>query len=277
MTRLIVNADDFGMTAGINRAVLELHNAGVLTSATLMARAAATEEAIAMAQATPSLGVGCHVVLVDGEPVSDLPSPLAPGGHFHPTLGAFLRALFAGGIPEEHIEAEARAQIQFLQSRGVKLSHIDAHKHTHMFPRVLRPLLRAAKSCGIRAVRNPFEPQWSIAATPGAPLVRRAEVRLLRVFESRFRRVVAEEGFVTTHGAIGVLATGTLDAATVASLLRAAPVDGTYELVTHPGYNDADLARVRTRLRQSRNTEREALMCLREISHVELMSFAALD
>lgn len=265
------------MTTGINRAVLELHNAGVLTSATLMARAAATDEATAMAQATPSLGVGCHVVLVDGEPVSDLPSSLVPGGHFHPTLGPFLRALFAGRIPEEDIEAEARAQIQFLQSRGVKLIHIDAHKHTHMFPRVLRPLLRAAKSCGIRAVRNPFEPQWSIAATPGAPFVRRAEVRLLRLLESRFRRMVAEEGFVTTDGAIGVLATGTLDEAALASLVRSAPANGTFELVTHPGYNDADLARVRTRLRQSRNTEREALMCLREISHVELMSFAALE
>lgn len=277
MTRLIVNADDFGMTAGINRAVLELHNAGVLTSATLMARAAATEEAIGMAQATPSLGVGCHVVLVDGEPVSALPSTLAPAGSFHPTLGAFLRALFTGNMREGDIEIEARAQIQFLQSRGVKLTHIDAHKHTHMFPRVLRPLLRAAKSCGIRAVRNPFEPQWSIAATPGAPFVRRAEVRLLRFFEASFRRTVAEEGFVTADGAIGVLATGTLDAATVASLLRRVPGSGTYELVTHPGYNDADLARVRTRLRQSRNTEREALKCVREFSHVDLMSFASLE
>ena len=70
-----MNADDFGLTAGVNRAVVELHQAGVLTSATLMARAAATDEAIALGLANPTLGVGCHVVLVDGEPVSPARTP----------------------------------------------------------------------------------------------------------------------------------------------------------------------------------------------------------
>jgi chitin disaccharide deacetylase len=139
-------------------------------------------------------------------------------------------------------------------------------------------VLRAARSCGIRAVRNPFEPAWSVRSTPSAPLTRRLQVRLLRVLERRFRRIVAEEGFVTTEGAIGVLATGTLDAGSVAGLVRAMPQDGKiYELVTHPGYNDADLARVSTRLRQSRETEREALLGLREAPNLELISFAGLQ
>ena len=90
-----MNADDFGVTAGVNRAVMELHAAGVLTSATLMARAAATSEAVNMARATPSLGVGCHVVLVDGDPVlpcKEIPSLVDPRtGRFHATLGAFLQ------------------------------------------------------------------------------------------------------------------------------------------------------------------------------------------
>lgn len=281
VTRLIVNADDFGMTSGINRAILELHSAGMLTSATLMARAAATDEAIEIALATPTLGVGCHVVLVDGDPIlpdMQLPALTDPRtGHFHATLGTFLQRLIGGGIRSSEIEAEARAQIQHLQSRGLQLTHVDAHKHTHMFPRVLHPLLRAARTCGIRAVRNPFEPQWSIAATPGAPLVRRIEVRLLRLLESHFRRIVTEEGFTTTDGSLGVLATGTLDANSIASLLRAAPAHGTYELVTHPGYNDAELATVRTRLRQSREAEREALLALRQFPDVELISFTTLQ
>jgi predicted glycoside hydrolase/deacetylase ChbG (UPF0249 family) len=67
--RLIVNADDFGLTSGVNRAIIELHAAGLVTSTSLMARTAATGEAIELARATASLGVGCHVVLVDGEPV----------------------------------------------------------------------------------------------------------------------------------------------------------------------------------------------------------------
>jgi chitin disaccharide deacetylase len=280
VTRLIVNADDFGLTRGVNRAILELHQAGVLTSATLMARAAATEEAIEIAKTTPSLGVGCHVVLVDGDPIqpaAQLPTLAHQAtGRFHPKLGDFLRRVLSGRINAGEIEIEASAQIQSLQSRGVHLSHIDTHKHTHMFPRVLRPVLRAARSCGIHAVRNPFEPAWSVAATPGAPLVRRVQVGLLRRLESTFRRIVAEEGFLTTDGSIGVLATGTLDADALSSLLRALPGDGTYELVTHPGYNDADLAQANTRLLASRETEHDALLALRGSHTLELISFAAL-
>jgi hypothetical protein len=135
-------------------------------------------------------------------------------------------------------------------------------------------VLRAARKAGISTVRNPFEPAWSLHATPHSPLLRRTQVTLLRRLEPAFRRIVAEEGFTTTDGAIGVLATGSLDAATVASLLRQLP-PGTWELVAHPGYNDADLARIPTRLRASRDTERQALEQLRQFQNVELVSFAA--
>ena len=279
MGRLILNADDFGLTAGVNRAIIELHQAGALTSATLMARAAATEEAIQIARSAPSLGVGCHVVLVDGEPAmpaQDLPTLADPRtGRLHPTLGAFLTRLFAGRIRSAEIEAETAAQIASLQSRGLRLTHIDTHKHTHVFPVVLRPLLRAAKAAGIRAIRNPFEPAWSLRATPGAPWIRRTEVSLLRLFEPAFRRIVAEGGFSTTNGAIGVLATGTLNASTVNALLRNLP-PGTWELVSHPGYNDADLARAHTRLLASRETEREALTSIDLGNQFELIDFSRL-
>jgi hopanoid biosynthesis associated protein HpnK len=280
VSRLIVNADDFGLTAGVNRAIIELHRAGVLTSATLMARAAATQEAIELALSTPSLGVGCHVVLVDGEPVlppQQLPTLMdSRKGRFHPALSAFLMRLFTGRIRASEIEAEAAAQIALLQSRGLRLTHIDTHKHTHMFPAVLRPVLRAAQAAGIRAVRNPFEPAWSVKATANSPWMRRAQVSLLRSgLEASFRRIAAEEGFATTDGAIGVLATGTLQAATLASLLRKIP-EGTWELVTHPGYYDDDLNQVKTRLKASRETEREALFVLQQRDEIELISFAEL-
>jgi hopanoid biosynthesis associated protein HpnK len=276
--RLIVNADDFGLTRGVNRAIVELHHAGLLTSATLMARAAATEDAIAVAQATPSLGVGCHIVLVDGDPVlpaSQIRSLMdRKTGQFLPTPGAFLQRLVLGNIDFTEVQAECVAQIALLQSSGVQLTHIDTHKHMHMFPAVLRPILNAAHTAGIHAVRNPYEPAWSARATPGAPLTRRMQVGALRLLASVFRRVVVEHGFTTTDGAVGVLATGTLDAATLTSLLQQMP-EGRFELVTHPGYNDADLARVRTRLRDSRETERAALKALRQFTQIELISFAA--
>jgi hopanoid biosynthesis associated protein HpnK len=280
VSRLIVNADDFGLTAGVNRAIMELHRAGVLMSTTLMAKAAATEDAIELALGAASLGVGCHIVLVDGEPllgageISTLVDERT--GRFRATQGAFLRRLLARRVRAAEIEAEASAQIALLQSRGLRLTHIDTHKHTHLFPAVLRPVLRAARAAGIRAVRNPFEPAWSLRATPGAGWIRRVEISLLRRFEPAFRRMVAEEGFTTTDGAIGVLATGTLDSKTVRSLLRHMPA-GTWELVTHPGYNDADLARAGTRLLASRETELEALMSLGKTPGFEPISFAGLD
>jgi hopanoid biosynthesis associated protein HpnK len=278
--RLIVNADDFGLTAGVNRAVAELHNAGVLTSATLMARAGATSEAVNLALLTPTLGVGCHIVLADGEPVlapREIPTLVdQKTGRFPQTLSAFLSRLFTGRIATEEIEAEATAQIDLLKSQGLKLTHVDSHKHTHMFPAVLRPVLRAARAAGIRAVRNPFEPAWAVHATAGAKLARCFEVSLLRKMESYCRNIIAQAGFATTEGTIAVVGTGVMTAATVRSLLSAMP-GGTWELVTHPGYNDADLAKVRTRLRASRDAERQALLAIGEFPQIELTSFGGLE
>lgn len=274
-----MNADDFGLTPGVNRAIVELHQEGVLTSTTLMAAASATGEAIALARANPGLGVGCHVVLVDGEPLlprEQVPSLIdADTGRFPPKLTTFLRRLFTGRIRTAEIEAEAAAQMAWLKNQGLRLTHIDTHKHTHMFPPVLRPVLRAARAAGIGAVRNPFEPEWAIRATPRAGLVRSAEVMALRRFGPYFRRVLKEEGFVSTDGTIAVAATGVVNADTVRALLKKLP-EGTWELVTHPGYNDADLDKVRTRLRASREIERKALGVIREFEGIELVSFAGL-
>jgi hopanoid biosynthesis associated protein HpnK len=278
--RLIVNADDFGLTPGVNRAIIELHAAGLVTSTSLMARAGATDEAIELARATPSLGVGCHVVLVDGEPVlppEKIPSLVdARTGHFPNSLTTFLLRFFTGRLRAEEIEAEVAAQISLLQQRGVRLTHIDTHKHAHIFSAVLRPVLRAARAAGIRAVRHPFEPEWAVRAAIGAPLARVVQIAALRPLAPRSQQIIAQEGFITTDGTIAVAGTGTLDAATLRSLLEQLPA-GTWELVTHPGYNDADLARVRTRLRASRDVERLALAAIPEVPGIELISFAELE
>jgi len=263
--RLIVNADDFGLTRGINRAVAELHAAGALTSATLMANGAAFDDSVSIARANPSLGVGCHIVLTDGEPVcppESIPTLIGSDGRtFRPKLVKFLQALIAGRVRAEDIAREAAAQIEKLQRVGINITHLDTHKHTHLFPMVARPLLEVAERVGIRAVRNPFEPDWNrTLGHGGAP--RRLAVRALTLLRPAFESIpqINSNAVRTTAGTVAISATGSLDADTLGELLHALPEAGDFELCCHPGYNDAELDRVATRLRAHRDVERETLM-----------------
>jgi len=280
MKRLIINADDFGVTKGVNRAIQQLGAGGHLTSATMMAVPAERSNAFDFAHKASPLRFGCHVVLVDGEPAlpsAELPTLTEPRtGRFRLSLGKFVRDLYLGRIRATEIEAEADAQITRLLSLGLPLTHFDTHKHTHIFPRVLEPILQAATRHGIHAVRNPFEPRWSLDATRGAPVGRERQIRFLNRFRPKFDKLVAQFGLATTDGAVGVLATGTLDALTLAALLRAIP-DGTWELVTHPGYNDDKLAATGTRLLSSRDQERAALIHAAMPRDIKLIHFGDLS
>jgi len=258
-----VNADDFGLTAGVNRAIIEGNHSGIVTSATLMANAKATDAAIDLARTQPSLKTGCHVVLIDGVPLaSNLPSLTDGSPRFRSSLKQFALAATRGQIAADEIQREVEAQIRKLQSCGVTITHVDSHKHTHMFPCVLRPMLRAAKACGIRAVRNPFEPlkSWPAGMVLGSPglWLRLAGVMGFQIFAAEFRRALKEEGMVSTHGTVGIAVTGMLDQKRLLGILEALP-EGTWELVCHPGYSDPDLQAAGTRLTQSREVELSAL------------------
>lgn len=265
--RLIVNADDFGYTSGVNRAIFEAHTSGIVTSATLMATGRAFSEAVEMAKAAPRLSVGCHVVLIDGEtvsPASGISSLASANGtpRFGDDLKSFAVRGLAGRIKAGEIEMEARAQIQKLQAAGVSVSHFDTHKHTHLFPSILRPLLRAATTCGVRALRNPFGPRLplrssDLLARPNL-WTRFVEMQALSFFAAKFCTTVDREGFVTPNGTLGIEVTGTLDETLFRAISQSVP-EGTWEFVCHPGYNDADLQNARTRLRESREIELRVL------------------
>ena len=288
MRRLIINADDFGLTAGVNRAIVECHRAGSVASATLMANSAEFARAVDLARAHPKLGVGCHVTLVDGEPLSpaaQVGSLLLPGTQsFRLSAADFARAAVRKQIAPQDIATEAAAQIRKLQDAGVKVTHIDTHKHTHIFPVALQALLAVAKDLGISAIRNPFAPlhvitKKTIAKQP-ALWLRYIQVKMLSRYAPGFRRAVKDAGLRTTDGAFGVIATGILDEKLFHAILDSIP-DGTWELVCHPGYNDESLQGVRTRLRESRVVERNVLTQpnLRDEFRqrgIELISFADL-
>lgn len=262
--RLIVNADDCGLTRGINRSVGELHRARVLTSTTLMAGGAAFADALTTLSSHPTLGVGCHLVFVDGIPVSDRNTitTLVDGirGTFRQSFSTFLSAAILGSIAEDDLVQEGTAQVERLQAVGVSVTHLDTHKHTHLVPLVTRSLLRIAERCGVGAIRNPFEPSWSLALGHGG-VTRRASIRLLSAgFRTTFRALMkANQHIYTTDGSIGVAATGRLTQRALGEMLTAIPDSGTWELVVHPGYDDAELAATRTRLRASREVEQVAL------------------
>ncbi len=268
MRRLIVNADDFGFTAGINRAIVEAHTRGIVTSSTLMANGPAFDDAVRMAKTVPRLSLGCHVVLIDGEPVLDaerlpsITSTHSDAAHFRDGLKSFAARALTGRLDPGEIEAEVGAQIRKLQSAGLNVSHVDTHKHTHLFPAVLGPLLRAARACGIRAIRNPFGPRKplnssELLARPSL-WTRYAEVRILRALAAKFRDAARREDFVTPDGTLGIVVTGALDEKIFRAIAAAIP-HGTWEFVCHPGYNDNDLQSARTRLRRSRETELRVL------------------
>jgi chitin disaccharide deacetylase len=262
--RLIINADDFGLTLGVNRAIAELHQARAVTSATLMATGAAFDDAVAIAHANPTLGVGCHIVLTDGTPVSPpktIPTLIGSDGkNFRPSLIDFIQALLRGAISQDDIEREAVAQVQKLQCAGINVTHLDTHKHTHLFPPVARPLLRIAERCSIRAIRHPFEQAWSLALGHGNR-IRRLQVKLLGRLKTHFKHQpqIHDAHVLTTDGTIGISATGNLYTETLHQILHAMPAEGTFELCCHPGYNDSDLDRITTRLRTHRDIERNAL------------------
>jgi hopanoid biosynthesis associated protein HpnK len=278
--RLIVNADDFGLTSGVNRGIVEAHERGIVTSATLMACGAKFQEAVDLASRTPQLSVGCHVLLVDASPVLELQkvSSLAFANSgtpkFRDSLVDFACRAAARRLNEDEIEAEIMAQIRKLQTAGIKISHLDSHKHTHMFPAVFRPMLRAANKCGVPAVRNPFEPLL-FAGTRNWK--RRFQLGILRSFRTSFRNALKEFGVITPDGCVGIVATGGLTLETFRQLIENLP-EGTWEFVSHPGYNDAELDGIKTRLRHSRENELAILTSaeakeLLQREQIELVSY----
>ena len=233
-----------------------------------MANGPAFGAAVAKAAALPSLAVGCHVVLLDGKPllpvseITTLVAGASKGSNFSNGLAGFAARALGGRINPDQVEAEATAQFRKIQAAGISISHFDSHKHAHMFPAILRPLVKAARACGISALRNPFPP---LAEMPMAVLFsrarlwkRHAQLKFLRRFASDFQRAVKEAGLFTPDGTIGIAVTGFLDEKLFRLIVEHLP-EGTWEFVCHPGYHDAELDAISTRLKASRACELQVL------------------
>ena len=156
-----MNADDFGRSQSVNRAVIQAHDEGILTTASLMVNEAGSKEAVELAKARPKLGIGLHITLADGHstlPHADIPGLVNERNEFRacPVLSG-LRFFFLPKLRSQ-LQAEIEAQIEKFRATGLPLDHIDSHHHLHMHPTIVPLLLDAAGRIGISHVRLTREP-----------------------------------------------------------------------------------------------------------------------
>ena len=249
--RLIVNADDFGLTEGVNAGIVEAFEKGILRSASLMANGRAFGDAVRLALENPGLDVGCHLMLISGRAISkpdeDLPRSV-------PRLLASLASDWRVGV----IEREFSAQIEKIQTAGVPLSHLDTHKHTHLAPPVLEAVLQVARSHGIPWVRQPFDLPLT-AARDSASWTTRVLNETIRPLRGHFSRKLARFDCRAPDHFAGFQVTGRFHTPQLVKLIRALP-EGLTEFMCHPGYCTEELLATATRLKQSRRKELEALI-----------------
>lgn len=265
MKRLIINADDFGLCAGVNRAVAEAHRAGALPSATLMATGDAFEEAVDLARQLPGLGVGLHLCLVGGRPLSapaSIPGLVGKDGRLLPDLTAFATRWASGGLHADELLREASTQLERLMEAGLSPTHLDTHKHTAVLPPVAAVLAELCRRYDIQAVRAPFDSDpWRRALAPADAqgTLRRQWLmgRAVHLFRLAFRSLL--KGVGRPDRFFGVAYTGIWTPAYLERTLKSLPV-GTSELMVHPGILDESLKRQSTRLREQRQRELEILV-----------------
>lgn len=229
---VIFNADDFGFSREVNAGIIHGHREGILGATTLMANGAAFEDAVRLAKETPTLDVGCHLVLIQGHSV-------ATGEPLPQSWGELLRDVTLGRLD---VSAELNVQVQRIVNAGMHPIHLDTHKHSHVHPVVFREVLKVAQGYGVIYLRLPFDDGW----VPGEPA------------NWLYRRCLGKIGLRATDHFVGFRLTGVMDEAALSSALRNLSA-GTTEFMCHPGYLGPDPGGFPTRLKESRLRELEAL------------------
>lgn len=237
MKTLIVTADDFGLSVPVNEAVEEAHRRGILTTASLMVTAPAADDAVERARRLPSLGVGLHLVLLDGRPVlppAQLPDLAGPNGRFlRDPVRVGLRLFFLRRV-QRQAEAEVRAQLERFRATGLPLDHVDGHHHFHQHPVIVDLLIKLAPEYGIKAVRVPSESPLLSWRAQREGLLRRCWGWLFGANRMRImRRRLRAAGIHCNDHIFGLYDSGRMTPARVARFLDHLPA-GVSELYCHP-------------------------------------------
>jgi len=230
--RLIVTADDFGASREVNDAVEQAHRDGILTAASLMVAGDAAADAVARAHALPTLGIGLHIVLVEGRPLlpaDRIPALVDATGNFRTDMARAGVTIFASPAARRQLAAEIEAQFAAFAATGLPLDHVNAHKHFHLHPTIAGTILRIGKRFGMRAARAPIEPRRMLRQVDGTDTAPRIETVWARLVRARLRRA----GMLVPDQVFGLAWSGAMTADRVRGILERLP-DGLTEIYTHP-------------------------------------------
>jgi hopanoid biosynthesis associated protein HpnK len=230
--RLIVTADDFGASPEVNDAVEQAHRDGILTAASLMVAGDAADDAVGRARTLPTLGVGLHVVLVEGRPVlpaDRIPALVDATGNFRTDMARAGVTIFASPAARRQLAAEIEAQFAAFAATGLPLDHVNAHKHFHLHPTIAGTILKIGRRYGTRAARAPIEPRRLLRLVDGTDSGPRIETLWARLVRARLRRA----GMLVPDQVFGLAWSGAMTADRVRGILERLP-DGLTEIYTHP-------------------------------------------
>jgi len=230
--RLIVTADDFGASLEVNEAVERAYRDGILTAASLMVAGDAAADAVARARTMPLLGVGLHIVLVEGRPMLPPDQVLAlvdRAGNFRTDMARMGLAIFASPAVRRQLIAEVEAQFAAFAATGLPLDHVNAHKHYHLHPTIAATILKVGLRYGMKAVRAPIEPQAPLRVIDGTESGPRIETLWAKLIRRRMRKA----GMVVPDQVFGLVWSGHMTADRVKGILGQLP-EGLTELYTHP-------------------------------------------
>lgn len=231
MKRLIINADDFGLSPAVTSGILETHAAGAVTSSSMMVQCAGWAHGVQQARATPALGIGLHFNLLVGSPLTAAPSLTDRTSGCFPSLVALVSRALAGVLDRDEVVAECEAQLSAVRDAGIPVTHIDSHRHVHAVPYVRRAIAAVAARYGL-PLRRPVESARWFPADIGSRAHRALVAWSWRLSSPGAQATRAADHFVGIS-----LQGGTRFAERLTALLDALP-DGTTELMVHPGRVD---------------------------------------
>jgi chitin disaccharide deacetylase len=239
MLKLIVHADDFGLTEAINRGIVKTHTEGIVTSTSIVACGTAFDDAVRLYRSIPSLDVGVHLTIIEERPVLEtvtIPTLVTDGGTFYPHANQFLKRYMINRITIDDVYREFEAQLRKVLDSGIPVSHLDSHQHIHAFPRIFECTVELARAYGIPAVRLPHEKVKRYMLRGVHSVKRLLQLGVLNLFAgiNKKNKVVCADHFY------GFYCSGDLTGENLRAIINALPPDGTGELVCHPGLEQTD-------------------------------------